>query len=150
MFRNHRRGLTPSETLMVATLVAAIVLVVTWRLAGDPTERQRSETIERMRQVMDALERYAIDNGGVFPSTEEGLQRLVEPPTENSQRARWNGPYLDDLQALYDAWGARLQYVAPESSDAHYHLWSNGADRAEGGEGADADIQSWNRSTMIP
>ena len=150
MFRSSRRGLTPSETLIVAALVAAFALVLIWHFAGDPIEDQRRETIERMQLVMDALEHYAVDSGGVFPTNEQGLLVLFEPPSGELESARWRGPYLEDPDTLYDSWGAPLHYVAPEGDDYMYRLWSNGANRAEGGKGADADIQSWNRGTMIP
>lgn len=150
MFRSNRRGLTPSETLIVSALIVAFALVLAWRFAGDPDEQQRRETIEGMELVMEALERYAIDHGGVFPTTDQGLKALIERPSGDVEVARWRGPYLEDRDALYDAWGAPLHYVAPEGDEYLYRLWSNGANRAEGGTGADADIQSWNRSTMIP
>lgn len=142
--------MTPSETLIIAALIAAFALVLAWRFASDPVEQERRVTIERMELVMAALESYAIDAGGSFPTTDQGLTALLEPPSDESQAVRWRGPYLDDPTALYDAWGAPLHYVAPEGDEYMYRLWSNGADRAEGGKGADADIQSWNRSTMIP
>lgn len=150
MFRSHRRGLTPSETLLVAAIIVAVVLIVFWRVIGQPEEEGRRITIARMELVMDALERYAIDNGAVFPTTEQGLQALIKRPTTEPLPIRWRGPYLDDEQALVDGWGVPLQYVSPGGDGRVYDLWSNGADRREGGTGADADIQSWNRTTLIP
>ncbi len=150
MYCSNRRGLTPSETLIIAVLVAALGLTLAWRFTGDPAEQERRETIERMQLVMDALERYAMDHGGRFPTNERGLQALMEPPSGEIETARWRGPYIDDSEVLHDAWGAPFYYVAPEGDDHLYRLWSYGANRAEGGTGAEADIQSWNRSTMIP
>lgn len=150
MFRGRRQGLTPSETLIVIALAAAFALILVWRLAEDPVEQERAETIERIELVIEALERYAIDHGGVFPTGAQGLRALLDPPSTEPERTRWRGPYLEDPASLYDAWGAPLNYVAPEGDELMYRLWSNGADRAEGGRGADADIQSWNRNTMVP
>jgi len=149
MFRSHRRGLTPLETLIIAAVVAAFALMLSWRFVGDPQEDARKVTLERVQMVMDGLERYAIDHGGVFPTTDEGLQVLVENP-DGEQPSRWNGPYVEGTDCFTDGWQAPLQYVSPVAGDEAYHLWSSGADRAEGGEGADADIESWDRSSMVP
>jgi general secretion pathway protein G len=150
MFRSHRRGLTPSETLIIAAILAAFALMLASKYVGDPQQEARKITIDRVQSVMDALDRYAIDSGGVFPTTDEGLTALVERPDGSGVNARWNGPYVEDREVFVDAWGAPLHYVSPVNGDEAYHLWSSGADRAEGGEGADADIKSWHRSTMVP
>ncbi|NLO08179.1 MAG: type II secretion system major pseudopilin GspG [candidate division WS1 bacterium] len=150
MIRSNRRGLTPTETLLVAALVAAFALIVASRFVADPTHEARELTIVRVQTVMDALERYAIDNAGVFPTTDQGLNALVVKPQQPPLPIRWPGPYIDDPKMLEDAWGMPLQYVSPGAGNRPYVLWSNGADRAEKGEGEDADIQSWDRSTQIP
>ncbi|MFW6156963.1 MAG: type II secretion system major pseudopilin GspG [Armatimonadota bacterium] len=150
MYRSHRRGLTPSETLIVAAIAAGFALMVAWRFVGDPLREARAVTVNRVKTVMAALERYAIDNAGVFPSTDQGLEALVQKPDGEDAPARWNGPYVEDPDVLIDAWGAPLHYVSPVADQEPYHLWSSGADRAQGGEGADADIKSWDRSTLLP
>ena len=150
MFRSQRRGLTPSETLLIAAVVAGFALILAWRLLGDPSQDARRLTISRVEAVMAALERYAIDNGGVFPTTDQGLKVLVAQPTGEDAPVRWKGPYIEDPDVLTDAWGAPLQYVSPIEGDDAYHLWSSGADQAQGGQGADADIHSWDRPSMVP
>ena len=54
------------------------------------------------------------------------------------------------IKYLNDAWDMPLSYISPGGKDPSYDLWSNGADKREGGEGADADIQSWDLATMSP
>lgn len=150
MFRSNRRGLSPAETLIIAAIVAAFALMIAWRFVGDPSRDARTATIERVETLVDALEAYAIDNGGIFPTTDQGLEALVTRPSGEDAPVRWKGPYVDDPQSFVDGWGVPLHYVSPVSGDAPYHLWSNGADQAEGGEGASADIKSWDRSSMVP
>ncbi len=150
MFRSHRRGLTPSETLLVAAVTVAVVLALFWRFTGDPGVERRRVTIARVNTVMGALEKYAIDNGAVFPTTEQGLRALLVAPDQEPRPVNWRGPYLQDEQALEDGWGVPLQYVSPGNDKRPYDLWSNGADQREGGTDADADVQSWNRTTLIP
>ncbi|MGD9496172.1 MAG: type II secretion system major pseudopilin GspG [Armatimonadota bacterium] len=150
MIRSRRRGMTPAATLLAAALVAAVALALVWRLGDDAPREQRDLTIDRLNTIADGLEDYAIDNGGVFPTSEQGLAALLTKPTDEQAPARWRGPYLTDAQVLRDAWGVPFNYVSPGGDGRPYDLWSNGADRAEGGEGANADIQSWKRSTLIP
>lgn len=149
MNRGNRHGMTASETLLVAVIFAAVALMLAWRFMGDPGGDARRTTIERMNVVMDALETYAIDAGGVFPSTEQGLRALLTRPAVNPP-LRWRGPYIESDDVLVDGWGVPLHYVSPGAEGRPYDLWSNGADRAEGGDDDNADIQSWNRSTLIP
>lgn len=150
MYHSHRRGLTASETLIIAAVLAVVGVMISWRFIGDPHQEARETTIARVKTVMDALERYAIDHGGVFPTTDEGLKALIEKPGGADKGSRWNGPYVEDPEVLLDGWQAPLHYVSPVAGRTPYHLWSSGADRAEGGEGANADIQSWDRSSMVP
>ena len=60
-----------------------------------------------------------------YPSTEEGLQALV------------NGHHLEQLPI--DPWGQPYGYALQEGRPV---VWSHGADGAPGGEGPDADISS--------
>lgn len=149
MIRGNRRGMTASETLLVAVVFAAIALMLAWRFIGEPSQGARRLTIERMNVVIGGLQTYAIDNGGVFPTAEQGLQALTVRPTDNPP-IRWRGPYVEGEDLFVDGWGVPLNYVSPGGDGRPYDLWSNGADRAEGGEGENADMQSWNRSTLIP
>jgi|LSQX01.3.fsa_nt_gb general secretion pathway protein G len=150
MYCSRRRGLTPFETLFIAALIAAVVLIVGWRLLGDSAHDARRLTINRVETLIAALEAYAIDNGGVFPTTDQGLQALLVKPEGPGAPVRWQGPYVEDAELFSDAWGAPLQYVSPIPGSIPYHLWSSGADRAQGGQGADADIKSWDRPSMVP
>ncbi len=147
---NGRHGFTASQTLTAVAIIAVFALVVAFGFRGRSGQHGRQITIARMEVVIAGLEKYAIDNGAVFPTTEQGLNALLERPKHEPVPHRWRGPYIQDPQALTDAWGVPLRYVSPGGDTRVYDLWSNGADKAEGGEGADADIQSWKRSTMWP
>lgn len=143
------RGMTPSETLLVLVVIAALALIVAYGFRSSPGLQGRGITISRVETVMAGLESYAVDNGATFPTTEQGLKALVERPSQEPVPHRWNGPYVDET-ALRDAWATPLHYVCPGGDGRVYDLWSNGADKAEGGEGEDADIQSWSRPSMCP
>ena len=66
------------------------------------------------------------------------MQALVE----DQGIQNWSGPYLEKNKVPKDTWGREYQYRAP-GQYGDYDLWSYGANGTEGGEGDDADINSW-------
>jgi general secretion pathway protein G len=147
----------------VIHVIAAFVIVLIAALVGMSTMSDRAEsgkrsvTIQRMNQIEDGLARYIVDSGGLLPTGTQGLQSLLTAPETGPKPANWNGPYVTGPGVLNDAWGNAFQYVVPgkprEGYEDLYHpysLWSYGADGVEGGEKLDADICSWDRTTMIP
>jgi len=77
---------------------------------------------------------------GRYPSEEEGLNELVEEPTDT---IGWDPEgYLSSTDIPKDAWGNEFIYqLNPESGKA-FVIISYGADSEEGGEGYDADLKS--------
>ncbi len=146
------KGLTVWELLALIALVTALAFLLMSVIGGNGVADQRSLTISRLRAIRDALHKYAIDNGGEFPTSDQGLAALVREPTTDPIPRNWLGPYLPDAAALADAWGRQFHYVQPGAGEPPrpYDLWSLGADGAEGGSGPDADILSWKRGTLIP
>jgi general secretion pathway protein G len=129
-------GLTLLELLVVITiltlLAVAVGTVALNYLGGARADAARLQ----MSQIETGLDLYRLDTGR-YPSTDQGLRALVEPPTDADG---WNGPYLRKEEALTDPWGNAFEYAAP-GQDGPYELASLGADGAEGGEGDDADIR---------
>ena len=147
-----RSGFTAWETaVIVALLIALVFLLMRLTVTGTATD-QRRLTISRLETVADALAKYAIDNNGQFPTTKQGLAALLEYPTDPPVPRNWRGPYLKNRDMIKDAWGREFLYVTPGPGDPPrpYDLWSLGADDAEGGEGPDADLLYWDRTTLLP
>ena len=91
-------------------------------------------------ELESALERFNI-NMDRYPTMEEGLKVLVEPPSGDDQK-NWRGPYIKQLRA--DPWGVPNQYLAPGvNHTTSFNLWSRGADKTDGGEGKGADVGNW-------
>ena len=73
---------------------------------------------------------YAIMNGNKYPSSAEGLEKAKNKFKNNKVPS--------------DPWGNAYIYKSPAThGSGKYELISLGADGKEGGEGADADIKSW-------
>ena len=147
-----RGGFTAWETaVIVALLIALVFLLMRLTVTGTATD-QRRLTVNRLETIADALAKYAIDNRGQFPTTQQSLVALLEAPTTPPVPRNWRGPYIDKSEVINDAWGREFLYVVPGPGDPPrpYDLWSLGADGAEGGEGPDADLLYWDRTTLLP
>lgn len=95
-----------------------------------------------------AKELYAIETGLItfyanyerYPAEGEGLEALVTRPN-SIEESDWYGPFLDEDISLIDPWGLPYVYYPGGELGAPYTLYSFGADRRPGGEGAAQDIK---------
>jgi general secretion pathway protein G len=140
----RRAGFTLVELMVVMVILVLLAALVIPRVMGRAEDARRATTIVQMRLLVSELEKYRIDNGGKVPSTEQGLEALVKEPTSPPKPKRWKGPYIEEVPK--DGWGNDFQYLSLDNGQ-DFHLWSFGADNVQGGEGLDADINSWERST---
>jgi general secretion pathway protein G len=90
-----------------------------------------------MKAIEEALNLYRLDSG-IYPTSEQGLEALVEEPTVGEQPRAWRPDgYLERVPP--DPWERDYLYA---SDGRTYVLQSLGADGEEGGDGVDADIDS--------
>jgi general secretion pathway protein G len=83
-----------------------------------------------------------MDNG-FYPSTEQGLEALIEKPTTGRIPKNYReGGYLEKKKITPDPWGNPYIYISP-GTQGDYDIISYGADGVPGGEGFDADITNW-------
>ena len=135
------RGFTLIEIMAVVLIIGLLSTLV--GLAIFPQiDRARVNTARTQLAMLDqALEAYRMDNAH-FPTSEQGLMALVNPPPE--ARNPQAGGYLRERRLPEDPWGNPFQYEFPGSHNTHaYDLWSFGADGNPGGDGVDADIGNW-------
>ncbi len=142
LIRNNA-GFTLIEVMVVIIILGLLAAIVMPRIVGE-TDRARYEQAKiQMRIIEDALKRYKLDNGR-FPSTEQGLEALVQQPTVGVVPRQWpTGGYLDKPEVPGDPWGGQYVYISPGQNGPDYDLKSFGADGLEGGEEYDADLESW-------
>jgi general secretion pathway protein G len=147
-----RAGLGAWDALALLGLAVSLLAAGYFVLRPSTSSDAHGLTVRRLLALSDALEKYAVDNGGAFPTTRQGLPALLVQPTRPPLPRNWRGPYLKDATALTDAWGYAFHYVAPGGGDPRraYDLWSLGADNREGGTGEAADVNSWDRTTFLP
>ena len=129
-----KRSFTLIELMLVVIIIGALVAMVMPRFTGRGEQAKKAAAEADIRaNIATGLKLYELDNGG-FPTTEEGLNALLNKPTSATN---WNGPYIE--KKPLDPWGREYKYKSPGEHKPDYDLYSNGRD---GTESAD-DIKNW-------
>lgn len=141
---NKQIGFTLVEVLVVMVILALLASVVIPNIIDNvDTARQKKVSVD-FAGFKTALNNYRIDNYH-YPTTEQGLDALVEKPSIGPEPRKWkNGGYLDILPL--DPWDRAYYYQSP-GEHGNYDIYSLGADGIEGGEDLDADINSWQQQS---
>jgi general secretion pathway protein G len=126
--RCRRRGFTLMEILLVLA-----ILVILGALVGVAYNKiQRNAYIDSAKAQIKLLDTgirsYQLDVGK-YPSTDQGLDGLLNPPAD-APPGKWRGPYLDATQLPLDPWGNPYNYTL--LSPDEFEITSNGPDSAPG------------------
>ena len=137
-----RRGFTLIEIMVVMVILGILASYVGLRIVGRIEEAKHTEARVQIGTIETALKLYKLDNG-LYPTTEQGLQALVEPPSVGKLASAWReGGYLEKGRVPKDPWGNEYIYLSP-GRHGDFDLVSYGADGETGGEGKDMDINNW-------
>lgn len=131
-------GFTLLELLVVLGIIAMLAGIVGPQVMKHMGESKTKAAKVQIEDLGATLDMYKLDVGR-YPTSEEGLQALIESP-EGAKR--WNGPYLRKSKIPLDPWQQEYHYVSP-GEHGKFDLFTLGADGKDGGEGEDQDIVSW-------
>ena len=135
-------GFTLIELMVVLVILGVLASLIVPRIMGRPEEARRIKARVDIQSLETAVKLYNLDNGN-YPTTEQGLQALIEPPATGTLPKNWReGGYLEKGKIPEDPWGNEYIYLSP-GSHGDFDIISYGADGEAGGEGKDADIVSW-------
>jgi general secretion pathway protein G len=138
----NNRGFTLIELMVVIVILGILAGLIVPRIMGRPEEARRAKAAMQMESMETALKLYKLDSG-TYPSTEQGLQALVEAPSVGEPPRNWReGGYLEKGKVPKDPWGNDYVYMSP-GAHGEYDLLSYGSDGEPGGEDKDKDIASW-------
>lgn len=140
---SRQGGFTLIEIMAVVLIMGFLAGIVGVAVVAQIDKARVTTTRTQIKQLEAALTFFQMENG-FFPSTDQGLQALVEKPTIGREvRSYREGGYLQGGVVPADAWQTPFQYQSPGQINRDYDIWSLGADAAAGGTGVDADIGNW-------
>jgi general secretion pathway protein G len=125
------------ELLLVLVIIGLLAALVGPTIYQRIRPAKQSAAKAQIENFASALDSYYVDMGA-YPSTQDGITALRTKP---DGALAWNGPYLKK-EIPKDPWGTAYIYRAP-GRNGGYEIISYGADGREGGEGENADINSW-------
>lgn len=138
----HERGFTLIELMVVIVILGILAGLIVPRIMGRPEEARRMKARIQMESIETALKLYKLDNGK-YPTTDQGLQALVEPTEVGDLARQWrDGGYLEKGKVPKDPWRNEYVYLSP-GVNGDFDLISYGADGQPGGEAENADVNSW-------
>lgn len=141
--KNRQKGFTLLEIIVVVAIIAILAAYIAPKVTGRVDDARISKAKNDIRALESAVELYKLDNF-VYPSTDQGLEALVNKPSGAELKNWRKGGYIRKLGK--DPWGNDYQYQYP-GSNAEFDIFSLGADAAVGGSEEGADIGNWNLDT---
>jgi general secretion pathway protein G len=134
------RGFTLIEIMVVIVILGVLAALVVPNVLSRTDDARIAAAKSDLGAIRQALKLYRLDNQR-YPTTEQGLAALVTKPTIVPAPPNWKpGGYLEKLPR--DPWGRPYQYLNP-GLKGEVDIFTYGADGEPGGNGADADIGSW-------
>jgi len=113
------------------------------KIIGETDTARQTKAAVSIANLETAIKTYYLDNG-FYPTTDQGMEALVREPTTDPVPGKWrDGGYLEKGKVPLDPWENEYVYLSP-GLHTDFDIISFGADKVEGGEGKDADIESWN------
>lgn len=133
-------GFNLFEVMVVVVILGLLATFIVPRIAGRPDEARVTKARADIRTLETAIDLYRLDNGS-YPSTDQGLNALVERPSSEPEARSWrDGGYVKRLNK--DPWGRPYQYLKP-GEHGEIDIFSYGADGEPGGEGVNKEIGNW-------
>jgi general secretion pathway protein G len=141
----HREAAFTLIEIMAVVLIIGLLGTIVGAVVFSQVDTARVTTAKtQIRGIEAALDFYRMDNGR-YPTTEQGLEALVDEPTTSPEPRSYRPEgYLQGGRLPVDPWGEPYQYEAPGNHNPHsFDLWSLGSDSNPGGDDTDADIGNW-------
>lgn len=130
-----QRGFTLIEVMVVVVILGILAAIIAPKFVSRPEEARIVKVKQDILAIQSALDLYKLDNG-TYPSTDQGLQALVNKPTSNPIPRNWKPEgYLEAIPV--DPWGEEYQYL---NTNEKLKIFSFGTKGREG----ESEIGNWN------
>ena len=137
--RPPRGGFTLIEVLLVLVILVTLASLAVTAYDGI---RKRANCDAAKVQIGLFKNQLTLYKHSVrsYPTTDEGLEALRNPPANLADQNIWAGPYMEGTVPL-DPWRSPYQYQEPGRYNTDsYDIWSFGPDKDDG---TDDDIGNW-------
>jgi len=140
MYKNMRfmrkiNGFTLIEVMVVVVILGILAALVVPKVMSRPEQARIVKVKQDILAIESALDLYKLDSG-FYPSTDQGLEALVEKPEQDPIPMNWKSEgYLKNVPK--DPWGNQYQYI---NEDEDLKIFSYGPKGKENGE----EIGNWN------
>ena len=136
----RKAGFSLLELMVVLVIIGLLATIVVINVLPSQDRAMVEKARADIATLEQAVELYRVELL-TYPSTDQGLEALVEPPADPRLSARYReGGYIRRLPN--DPWGNAYLYLQP-GEHGTYDIYTLGADGRPGGEGQDADIGNW-------
>ena len=136
-----QQGFTLLEIMVVVVIMGMLSAIVATNVMGSKEQASIEKAGMDIKALDNALDMYKLDTHR-FPTTEQGLDALVNKPTSSPEPKSYRKDgYIKDLPQ--DPWGNDYMYINPGThNSSRYDLYSLGPD---GEDGTDDDIGNWKK-----
>lgn len=136
---NGQSGFSLVEIMIAITILGLVMALVGTNVLKRLDEAKVRTARNQIQIFSNALADFYRENGQ-YPTTEQGLDALVEQPTvEPVPKVYPEGGYLGKDYLPMDPWNNDYTY---ESDGRKFEIKSLGSDGQEGGEGIAGDVSS--------
>ena len=140
--RTGEEAFTLIEIMVVITIIGLLTGLVAVNVVNYLKKAERKAAAAQVKNFETALDTYRMDCGR-YPTTDQGLRSLIaQSSVGNACRNYPPGGYLKG-GVPKDPWGNSYVYLSPGMNNEEYSVESYGADGMQGGDGDNADVQSW-------
>lgn len=138
---HYRRsaGFTLIEVMVVVVILGILAAIIVPKIMSRPEQARIVKVKQDILALQSALDLYKLDNG-MYPSTDQGLQALVNKPTTQPIPRNWKSDgYLQDVPE--DPWGQAYQYINDAEKLKIFSFGPKGRD-------GNSEIGNWNMNTV--
>ena len=128
-------GFTLIEVMVVVVILGILAAILVPKVMDRPDQARKIKAKQDIRALEAALNLYKLDNF-VYPTTDQGLEALLEKPS-SPEPANWKeGGYLDRMPK--DPWNQDYLYLSP-GENGSIDVFSMGPDQ----QPSEDDIGNW-------
>ena len=132
---SKQAGFTLIEVMVVVVILGILAAILVPKVMDRPDQARKTKAKQDIRALEAALNLYKLDNF-VYPTTDQGLEALVEKPSSPEPPNWKEGGYVDRLPK--DPWNQDYLYLSPGEKGS-IDIFSLGVDQ----QPSDDDIGNW-------